>query len=197
MRFSSLCAQVESLLIFNNTPGTRYLCLRVSGKETVLESVSEKWNGLYPEYPFDFFYQEDFYDSLYKEDQKMGSLFIYFTVLAILISVLGLFGLVLFTSSRRTKEVGIRKAVGGTTSALIGMLLKEYPVLILIASLFTLPASWYFSKRWLENFALKTLISPWIYIISVILVLLICLGTIIFQTLRTARANPVNALRYE
>jgi len=77
------------------------------------------------------------------------------------------------------------------------MLLKEYPVLIAIASLFALPASWYFGKEWLENFALKTEINAWIYIISVILVLLICLGTILFQTLHTARANPVNALRYE
>ncbi len=195
--YASVHHQVESLLIFNNTKRTRYLCLRINGNGSVLESIGEKWTGLYPEYPFDYFHQEDFYDNLYKEDQQMGSLFIYFTVLAILISVLGLFGLVLFTSSRRTKEVGIRKAVGGRTTTLVGMLLKEYPILILIASLFTLPASWYFAQRWLENFALKTEISPLIYIISILLVLIICLGTIIIQTLRTARANPANALRYE
>jgi putative ABC transport system permease protein len=76
-------------------------------------------------------------------------------------------------------------------------LLKEYPVLLGIASLFALPASWYFARDWLENFALKTEISVWIYIISLVLVLLICIGTILIQTLRTARTNPVNALRYE
>ena len=87
--------------------------------------------------------------------------------------------------------------MGGDSTRIVVMLLKEYPVLLLIASVFSLPASWYFTKRWLENFAYKTEISVWIYIISVLLVLLICIGTILIQTLRTARANPANALRYE
>jgi putative ABC transport system permease protein len=195
--YASIHSKVESLLIFNNIKAIRYLGLRIRGGGSAVESVGEKWTGMYPAYPFDYFYQEDYYNDLYREDQRMGSLFIYFTLLAILISVLGLFGLVLFTTARRTKEVGIRKVMGGDPFTLIIMLLKEYPVLILIASILSLPASWYFAKRWLENFAFKTEISSWIYIISVILVSLICLGTILFQTLRTVRANPVNALRYE
>ncbi|MFC2113571.1 FtsX-like permease family protein, partial [Bacteroidota bacterium] len=194
--YTSVHSKVESLLIFNNVQNARYLGLRLSGGGG-LDEIEEKWTVMYPEYPFDYFFQEDFYDDLYREDQRMGSLFIYFTILAILISVLGLFGLVLFTSSRRNKEIGIRKVMGGEGSRLVFMLLKEYPVLLLIASVFALPASWYFANRWLENFALKTDISLWIYIISVLLVLFICLGTIILQTLRTARSNPVDALRYE
>ena len=127
----------------------------------------------------------------------MGNLFIYFSILAILISVLGLFGLVLFTSSRRTKEIGIRKVMGGETSMLFLLLLKEYPVLILIASLISLPASWYFARKWLENFTLKTDIGAWIYVVSVLLVMVVCLGTILAHTLNTAKSNPVNSLRYE
>jgi putative ABC transport system permease protein len=195
--YASLHSTVESLLIFNNVPAARYLGLRLAGKKQSLDAVAEKWTGLYPEYPFDFFFQEDFYDDLYKEDQRMGSLFIYFSILAILISVLGLFGLVLFTSSRRTKEIGIRKVMGGETPRLFLMLIKEYPVLILIASLVSLPASRYFARKWLENFALKADISVWIDIVSVLLVMLVCFGTILVHTLNTARSNPVNSLRYE
>jgi len=195
--YASVHSSVESLLIFNNVQAARYLGIRLIGDKSSLDAIAEKWGSLYPEYPFDFFFQEDFYDDLYKEDQRMGSLFVYFSILAILISVLGLFGLVLFTSSQRAKEIGIRKVMGGETSLLLMLLLKEYPVLILAASLVSLPASWYFARKWLENFALKTEISAWIYIVSVLLVMLVCLGTILIQTLKTAKSNPVNSLRYE
>jgi putative ABC transport system permease protein len=171
--------------------------IRVQDAGEALASIGEKWESLFPAYPFDYFFQEDYYDNMYKEDRNMGNLFIYFTILAILISVLGLFGLVLFTASRRVREIGIRKALGGDTHGLVLMLLREYPVLILLASALALPASWYFARQWLANFAEKTDISSWIYVISVFLVLMVCLGTTIIQTLRTARANPANALRYE
>jgi putative ABC transport system permease protein len=195
--YASMHSMVESLLIFNNTKTIRYLGLRIRGGRSAVESVGEKWTGMYPAYPFDYFFQKDYYNDLYMEDLRMSSLFIYFTLLAILISVLGLFGLVLFTTASRTKEVGIRKVMGGDPPTLIVVLLKEYPVLILIASVLSLPASLYFAKRWLESFAYKTEISSWIYIISVFLVTLISLGTILYQTLRTVMANPVNALRHE
>jgi putative ABC transport system permease protein len=195
--YASIHDPVESLLIFNNSGGVRYLAVRISAKGNVLRSVEEKWAGLYPDYPFDYFYQEEYLDDLYKEDRKMGSLFIYFTLLAIMISVLGLFGLVLFTSSRRTREIGIRKALGVDTTNLVFYLLKEYPVLLLISASISLPVAWYFAKRWLENFAVQASIGSLIFIISVILVAAVCLGTILYQTLRTARANPADALRYE
>lgn len=195
--YASVHSKVESLLLFNSVLGTRYLGLRLSGDDPGLEVIGKKWTELYPEYPFDYFFQEDFYDDLYREDRQMGSLFIYFTIMAILISVLGLFGLVLFTSSRRNKEIGIRKVMGGDTPGLLLLLLKEYPLLILISSAFALPAAWYFGRQWLENFALKTEITVWIFVFSILLVLLICLSTIVARTLKTARANPVEVLRYE
>ena len=91
----------------------------------------------------------------------------------------------------------IRKAMGAEVGKIVGLLIREYPVWILIASLLALPTSWYFATKWLENFASKTSIDYWIYILSVILVLLISLGTIIYQTIRTARTNPADSLRYE
>ncbi len=197
--YASVHSPVESLLIFNNPGNSRYLCIRMQGIDQykTLEAIGNKWNDLYPDFPFDYFFQEAFYDDLYREDRKMGNLFIYFTILAILISVMGLFGLVLFTSVRRTREIGIRKAMGADVVTIVRLLIKEHPIWILIASILSLPASWYFAKKWLENFASKTTIDYWIFVISVILVLLISLGTIIIQTLRTARSNPVNALRHE
>ncbi len=197
--YASIHTPVESLLIFNNPPNSRYLCLRIEGADhdKTLEAISSRWNELYPEFPFDYFFQEEFYNDLYKEDRKMGNLFIYFTMLAILISVMGLFGLILFTSARRTREIGIRKAMGADVVTLINLLIREYPFWILIASILSLPASWYFATKWLENFASKTSIDFWIYIFSVVLVILISLGTIIYQTIRTARTNPADSLRYE
>jgi len=197
--YASVHTPVESLLIFNNPINSRYLCIRTQGsdQDNTLETISNKWNDLYPDFPFDYLFQEEFYDDLYREDQKMGNLFIYFTILAILISVMGLFGLILFTSVRRTREIGIRKAMGAEVGKIVVLLIREYPVWILIASLLALPTSWYFATKWLENFASKTSIDYWIYILSVILVLLISLGTIIYQTIRTARTNPADSLRYE
>jgi putative ABC transport system permease protein len=195
--YASIHNRVESLLVFNNIARIRYLGLRMENEKSSIELVGQRWSGFYPEYPFDYFYQEDFYENLYREDQRMGSLFMYFSVLAILISLLGLFGLILFTSSRRSREIGIRKVSGGTSYTLVMMLLKEYPVLMLAASAISLPLSWYFAQDWLKDFTVKTDISSGIYIISVFLVMIICLGAILFQTLKTARANPVDALRYE
>lgn len=195
--YASIHQRVESLLIFNNTGGVRYLILRIRNGKSAVENIAEKWSALYPEYPFDYFFQEDYYNKLYRAEQKTGSLFSYFTGLAILIAVLGLFGLVLFSTARRTVEVGIRKVLGGNAGGLVLMFIREYQILILLACLVALPASWYFSLRWLERFALKTEISPWIYFVSVFLVLLISLGTILFRILRSVQANPVDALRYE
>ncbi len=197
--YASVHTPIESLLIFNNPANSRYLCIRTQGpdQDKTLEAISSKWNELYPDFPFDYFFQEEFYDDLYREDQKMGNLFIYFTILAILISVMGLFGLILFTSVKRTREIGIRKAMGAEVRTIVRLLIREYPVWILIASLLALPTSWYFATKWLENFASKTSIDYWIYILSIILVILISLGTIIFQTILTARANPADSLRYE
>lgn len=197
--YASVHTAIESLLIFNNPANSRFLCIRTQGPEQnkTLEDISGKWNELYPDFPFDYFFQEEFYDDLYKEDRKMGNLFIYFTILAILISVMGLFGLILFTSVKRTREIGIRKAMGAEVSTIVRLLIREYPVWIVLASLLALPTSWYFATKWLENFASKTSIDFWIYILSIILVILISLGTIIFQTIRTARTNPADSLRYE
>jgi putative ABC transport system permease protein len=197
--YASIHTPVESLLIFNNPQNSRYLCIRTQGADQAktLEAISNKWNELYPDFPFDYFFQDEFYDNLYREDQKMGNLFIYFTILAILISVMGLFGLILFTSVRRTREIGIRKAMGAEVGTIVRLLIREFPVWILIASVLALPVSWYFANKWLENFAIKTSIDYWIYILSVILVILISLGTIIYQTIRTARTNPADSLRHE
>jgi putative ABC transport system permease protein len=197
--YASVHTPVQSLIIFNNPANSRYLCIRTQGadQDKTLEAIGSKWNELYPDFPFDYFFQEESYDDLYKEDRKMGNLFIYFTMLTILISVMGLFGLILFTSVRRTREIGIRKAMGAEVVTIVLLLIRDYPLWILIASLLALPASWYFAAEWLENFARKTSIDFWIYIISVILVMLISLGTTIYQTIRAARANPADSLRYE
>ena len=106
------CINFVNLTTARSTVRSMEIGIRMQGpdQENTLESIGNKWNEQYPEFPFNYFFQEEFYDDLYREDHKMGNLFIYFTILAILISVMGLFGLILFTSVRRTREIGIRTA---------------------------------------------------------------------------------------
>lgn len=197
--YASVHDPVESLLIFMNPLNARYLGLRIhsEGRDLTMESIAGSWASIFPQYPFDYFYQDDFYDNLYKAEYRMGKLFIYFTILALMIASLGLFGLVIFTLNQRVKEIGIRKAMGGSSGVIFMFLLKEYILFVVIASVIGWPVSWYFSHRWLQQFSYKTDIPWWIFGLSALIALVISFLTVSWQTLRLAKANPVEALRYE
>ena len=127
----------------------------------------------------------------------MKDLFVYFSILAILIATMGLFGLVIFSLNNRIKEIGIRKAVGGTSMRIVWTLLREYLRFGLIATVIGWPISWYFANRWLQNFAYKVTIPWWIFLLSMVIILVVTLATVLYQTLRSAKANPADSLRYE
>jgi hypothetical protein len=150
-----------------------------------------------PAFPFKFDFLDEEMGKLYTSEQKLGKIFSYFAFVAILISCLGIFGLAAFTAERRIKEIGIRKTFGASVSSIVVLLTKGFTRWVLLASIVALPIAWYAMQRWLQDFAYRTSIGPWIFILSGAAAMIIALLTVSYQAVRSATANPVEALRYE
>ncbi len=159
--------------------------------------ITDIWNTMSPNFPPGMFLLSDRIDDLYKEDRKTERVIIYFTLVAILIACLGLFGLVSFMLQQRTKEMGIRKANGALVKDLIGMILTDYIKWVLLAFVIAFPVAYHFMNRWLQNFAYKTGMSWWVFVLAGLLFLLLTLLSILYHVLRTARTNTAESLRYE
>jgi putative ABC transport system permease protein len=197
--FASLHEDVKPLLMFMVPNKFRYLVVKVNAvdEKSVLNLIQTKWEQLNPDTPFDYFFQETKFKTLYNSEQNMVRIFIYFTFLAIFIALLGLFGLSLFSSRQRTKEIGIRKILGSSVSQIISLLSGNFLKLILISSVIAIPIAWYIMDRWLQNFTFHTTIAWWVFGFSILITLLIAIITVSFQVYNSARKNPVDALRYE
>ena len=134
---------------------------------------------------------------IYKNDQKVGRIFISFALFAIIIACLGLFGLVTYAAQQRTKEIGIRKVLGASEMDITSMLSKDFLKLILISALVAFPVSWWAMNQWLNQFAYRISIGWWIFLVAGLTALLIGLITVSFQAIKAALANPVKSLRSE
>ncbi len=197
--FTSLHHHIEPLLIEMNPTYFRNLNIRIGDRniKTTLSQLESKWLSLVPDRPFDYFFFEERFNSHYKSEQKMSNLFAYFSILALLIASMGLFGLALYTTERRTKEIGIRKVFGGSVKDIVGILLGEFVQWVMLANLIAWPLAWYFMHKWLQNFAYQTPISWWVFLIPAIITLLVAITTVAWQSFRTAMQNPVQALKFE
>ena len=152
---------------------------------------------MYPDEDFTFKFFDDTIAGFYKTEQHTASLLSWATGLSVLISCLGLLGLVMYTISTRTKEIGIRKILGATVTNIISVLSKDFVQLVLIAFVIAAPVAWWASYKWLEDFAYKTRMSWWIFALSGLAMLLLALITLSIQTIKAATANPVKSLRTE
>jgi putative ABC transport system permease protein len=155
------------------------------------------WEATAPGVPFDFHFMDDQLNDLYHKEETLSYLISGFSGLAILLACLGLYGLVAFTVNQRRKEVGIRKVLGASISSLLIRFSRQYIFLIGAASLIAIPVVQYILSLWLENFAYRIEISWWIYMLSMVALIVIALFTISHQALRAALVNPVNVLRDE
>jgi len=155
------------------------------------------WKTFMPDNPVEYSFLDQQYDALYKTDQTIGKVFTVFTVLSITVACLGLLGLAIYTTERRTREIGIRKVLGASVQNVTAMLSKDFLKLVFIASLIAFPVAWYAMNSWLQDFAYKTDISWWVFVLSTGMVTAIALITISFQSIKAAIANPVNSLRSE
>ena len=187
-------------IIFNlDTSPENYFSLKVSTQniQQTIADARKAWNETFPETPFDYFFVDEFYNSQYQAELKYGTLFGIFTTLAILIACLGLFGLSAFTIEQRIKEIGIRKVLGASVQSIVVLLSKDYVKLIILANMIAIPFTYFLVQRWLSDYAFKIDIGWWIFLLPMLIVLLIALVTVSFQTIKAALANPVDSLRNE
>jgi hypothetical protein len=159
-----------------------------------MEKVFKQFN---PGYPFKYYFTDDEIMKNYKAEYTVSKLSKYFAFLAIFISCLGLFGLVTFTAEQKTKEIGIRKALGASVTGIVRMLSKDFLKLVLIAAVIAFPFAWWMMHKWLEGFVYRVDIGWWVFVVAGIVALLIALLTISFQSIKAAIANPVKSLRTE
>ena len=162
-----------------------------------LNDMETLWNSLFPEYPFQYEYVGAMYKKVYKAELLQARLLSVFTLIALFICSMGLFGMALITTQQRVKEIGVRKVNGARVSEIVTMLNKDYLIWVAVAFVFASPVAWYAMNKWLENFAYKTGLSWWIFVLAGILALGIALLTVSWQSWRAAMRNPVEALRYE
>ncbi len=182
----------------NETP-RNYFSVKVSPADlpATLAYIEQQYAAFFPENPFTHFFLDGFFDRQYRADRQFGQAFGFFAILAILVACLGLFGLSSFTATQRTKEIGIRKALGGTVTNIALLLSKDFLRLVLVASVLAVPLVWIGMDRWLDTFAFRIGVSAWIFVAATALTLLIALATVSYQAIRAALADPVEALRYE
>jgi putative ABC transport system permease protein len=176
-----------------------YLILhtKASDFKQFIAGLERQWRESVPNVPFEFTFLEEQLDQLYRADQRVAAIVGYFTVVAILISCLGLYGLASFAAEQKTKEIGIRKVLGASVGGLVALLSKDFVRLVLIANLIGWPAAYFAINKWLQNFAYRIEIGWWVFALAGGLALLIALLTVSTQAIKAALANPVEALRYE
>jgi putative ABC transport system permease protein len=198
-QFQSLKDEINPLVIHIRPLYTLVFAMRIRPENIpeTLAFIERKWSQLDSAHPFEYSFLDKTFDRLYKSEEKLGQIFSVFSLLAILIASLGLFGLVLFLVKQRTKEIGIRKILGASIGKIFALLLREFAALVLIANLFAWPAAYFFMRQWLQNFAYRVNIELWIFVLSTAIAFVIALFTISFHTLKAARADPANSLRYE
>jgi predicted permease len=162
-----------------------------------LPAVEKVFKKLVPAAPFEYKFADQEYDAKFRTEERIGKLAGFFAVLAVLISCLGLFGLASFTAEQRTREIGIRKVLGASVTALWGMLSKDFVLLVAVASLIAMPLAWYSMSEWLENYQYRTEISWWIFALASVGALILTLTTVSYQAIKAAWVNPVKSLRSE
>ncbi|MEQ9438241.1 MAG: ABC transporter permease [Cyclobacteriaceae bacterium] len=175
-----------------------YSC-KIQGENltATLQAMQHTYQQFFSDNPFSYFFLDEFFNQQYQTDQQFGRVLLLFSGLAILVACLGLLGLVTFTTSQRTKEIGVRKILGASVSSIVTLLSKDFIRLILLASLLALPLTYFAMQQWLENYAFRIGLQWWFFLLPVGIVVLIALLTISLQTIRSALANPADALRYE
>jgi putative ABC transport system permease protein len=162
-----------------------------------IESIEKTWREIFPDSGFDYWFVSDEFNRMYQTERRISSLAKSFAVLAIVITVLGIFGLASYTAEQKTKEVGIRKVLGASVGQMVIMLATLFVRIALTASVFALPAAYVMAAYWLKGFTYKSEIGPLVFILPVLGLVLVTVVTVSYETWKAARTNPVNVLRAE
>jgi ABC-type antimicrobial peptide transport system permease subunit len=186
-------------IAFSRVRSSNILLVNINNEniKATIEAISKTFDINFPNYSFTSRTMTDNYNELYTNEKRIGQIFDYFAILAILLSCLGLFGLSAYSAEQRTKEIGIRKAMGSTVKGIIFILEKDFIKWVFISNIIAWPISYFFAKKWLESFTYKVDISVYIFLIAAGLTLTIAIITVFAQAFRAAIKNPTESLRYE
>ncbi|NGP77681.1 FtsX-like permease family protein [Balneolaceae bacterium YR4-1] len=197
--FESLHQTIAPIVFLIPDNRIRNVAIKIRGdmRTETLDYLEEQWATLRPGYPFDYFFVEDNFDRQYANEERLGEIFGYFSLLAIIIAALGLFGLASFTAQQRVKEIGIRKVLGAKISQIVLLLSKKFTLLVITAFIIAVPVAWIGMDRWLSDFAYHIEMSIWTFVMAGVVALLVAWLTISYQSLKAALTNPVNSLRSE
>jgi putative ABC transport system permease protein len=194
----SLYNPIAPLIIrYSPNNGGIQLKLDPANIPATVASVEQTWKTYFPSLPFSYTFLDQDFDSQYAADQKRGKIFTSFSILTIVITCLGLLGLIAFTTEQRQKEISIRKIMGAGIRQIVPLLTVNFIVLVGVSCLFAFPVAWWFMDHWLKAFKYSTGLTPLPFILSALTVLLITLLTVLFHTLKAAVANPSRSLRSE
>ncbi|MFN8206079.1 MAG: FtsX-like permease family protein [Bacteroidales bacterium] len=197
--FTSLRHKIEPLVMVYRAGVNGILSVKVEEKnmKASIDAISAIWNDLYPGTPFEYKFFDDSFGELFQKEQDFSKLFFRFTLLSIFIAILGLFGLAAYSAEQRTREIGIRKTFGASIRQMVFLQSHEYIRLIMLAMLIGIPVSVYLMTQWLQSFEYR--ITPGIlpYLLAIVLLLTVSILTVSLQSLRAARKNPAETLKYE
>jgi ABC-type antimicrobial peptide transport system permease subunit len=171
--------------------------INMNNVKSTLAYIEEQWIATFPNFIFEYDFLNDRVAKLYESEQRFLSLTKLFSALAIFIGCLGIYGLILFFVVQKTKEIGIRKVLGGSIFHILSLVTQDFLKLIAIAGLVASPLAWYFMNQWLQDYTYKTQLSWWIFALAIVIVVVITLLTISYQSIKAAIANPIKSLRTE
>jgi putative ABC transport system permease protein len=197
--FQSLQQDIKPLSMRIEPNGSQLVSINIASANLpkTIAAIESKWKTLVPTKPFSYFFMDEYFDKQYRGEERFGTLFLNFSILAIFISCLGLLGLASYSTIQRTKEIGIRKAMGASVTNIVNLLSKDFLILVFISFFIAAPIAYLFMHKWLKDFAYRTTITGWEFAVACLLALMIALITISFQAIRSAVANPVKSLRTE
>ncbi len=198
--FNSLHHKIETLTLFNQKDwGYDEVSVKISGERVneALAHLESVWNEVVPEREFEYEFLDDHFTELYRADRTVNAIVGMLTLLSILVSCLGLFGLATFTTEQRVKEIGIRKVLGASVGGVVAILSRDFIKLVLVAIVIAVPVSWYVVDSWIEDFAYRIDIDWWVFVVSGFLAELIALATVSSQAVKAALMNPVKSLKSE
>jgi putative ABC transport system permease protein len=189
---------VESLLLINR-PNNNVVYIKLNGENTqaTISFIESKWKEIFPDQPFTYTFLSERFNRQFEADEKRGKIFTIFTMLTILIACLGLFGLASYMVEQRTKEIGIRKVFGANESIILMLISRDFLVLVFLAILIAVPASYYFMYQWLQNYVYKTKIAVPLFIIAALLTIVITFLTISYKAYQASVLNPASSLKTE
>ncbi|NOR13820.1 MAG: FtsX-like permease family protein [Candidatus Aminicenantes bacterium] len=197
--FSPMQFTLKPLILAYMPEDFRYFVIKIDPERIsdAIASMEYAWKNFSPDYPFEYRFLDEEYDAMYRTEQRVGTIFKSFALLAIIISCLGLFGLASFLAERRTKEIGIRKALGASISEIVLLLSKEFTKWVVVANLIAWPIAYFAMHQWLQGFAHRISIGMGPFVMAALLAVFIALLTVIYQAAKAALTDPAKALRYE